>query len=199
MSSKYHYYRSISTIVTHALLHLYSEMSKKKQFYPIPKRNEILTKWLKPRMALAAFKGCKKEIKAAIQIGKGKGSIEFALLRLNETNEQYRNNFKEADELYILLLTLYEQHGIASMTTSKELDAEDDSVIYMTEQEKAEGFDGSFTQIKPLKAWIKGVDFSLLSNLVESISTAHNLVLIERLDDVAVFYIDRKERGYANQ
>lgn len=192
MSAKYNYYRSVSAITTHALLHLYSEMSKKKQFYPTLKRNAILSKWLKARIALPGYKVCKSEIKTAIKIGKGKGSVEVALLKMNETNEIYRKGFTEADELYILLLTLYEQHGIASMTTSKELDAAEDGVIYMTEQEKLVGFNSDLKQVKPLKVWMKGVVFADVSELVMQASPYHVLTFVEKVEDITVFEIKRK-------
>ncbi len=86
------YYRNISTLTTNTLLHLLCKVSMSNRFVPITKRNEILIKYLKPKLTDKSFSNIKNEIKLMINLARASnGNLEFRLYELNaQTNRTNR-------------------------------------------------------------------------------------------------------------
>ena len=64
--SKLKYHQAFTNLTTLALLHLYSYMEMSSRFVPIKKRNELLIKFLKTRLALPCNVIIKKDMKVLI-------------------------------------------------------------------------------------------------------------------------------------
>jgi len=151
MSTTLKQYQIFDKLVVHSLFVLYFEVQKVKGYVPIKKRNEILVKHLKTLVKKREFATHKKEIKTMISIGRNaKGNLEKRLHELNQMNLSYRAKFTQADELYILLDSLYRTHEFASQIWDGKAQREQD-VIYMTQKEIEEGFDDKQKQKRPLR------------------------------------------------
>ena len=80
------YYHNLHNVVTHALLHLLCRVATSSRFVPVPARNEILIKCLKPKLADKLLSNIKKDLKLMINVAREKGgNLE---MRLHELNSQ---------------------------------------------------------------------------------------------------------------
>ncbi|MGR5205261.1 DUF2913 family protein, partial [Photobacterium damselae] len=57
------YHALLSELIENSLLHLYGQVSASSRFVPTHKRNEILVRFLKPKVKQPQFKLVKTEIK----------------------------------------------------------------------------------------------------------------------------------------
>ncbi|MEZ9463057.1 DUF2913 family protein [Vibrio splendidus] len=167
MSRNIKHYQGIDELVTNALLFLYCEKSQQGGYWTIKKRNELLVKFLKPKIKISRFSSCKNEIKTMLSIGrKPNGNLEHRLWELNKVNLDYRSQLTEADELYILLTDLFEQHQFPSLIENSDNEREDE-VIYMKEKCVEKGFDDENNQIKPLAMTVKTTRLKVLIEAVQ--------------------------------
>ncbi|MFV8387487.1 hypothetical protein ACNO5E_25645 [Vibrio parahaemolyticus] len=81
-------------------------------------------------------------------------------------NLDYRSQLTEADELYILLTDLFEQHQFPSLIENSDNEREDE-VIYMKEKCVEKGFDDENNQIKPLAMTVKTTRLKVLIEAVQ--------------------------------
>lgn len=170
MSQKLKHYQALDNIITHSLLALYGEVSKQGGFWTVKKRNEFLVKFIKPKVKQAHFSTCKSDLKAMLCIGrKASGNLEKKLWDLNQLNLDYRDQFSQADELYILLTHMYEQHQFPSMLDSDNSMVEE--TLYMSEKEIEQGFDEANHQIKPLAMTVKTHRLQALVDAVKAQGT----------------------------
>lgn len=155
MSRNLKHYQALDELVTNALLALYCTMSQQGGFWTTKKRNELLVKFIKPKLKKPQFLTCKNEIKTMLSIGRSAtGSLEQKLWDINRLNLEYQAKFSQADELYIMLSGLFEQHQFPSMLENSEKDLERDT-LYMKEKGIENGFDEDNNQIKPLAMTVK--------------------------------------------
>lgn len=196
--SKLHYHRAMSAIVTHSLLHLYSQISNQKQFMPRQKRNELLVKFFKQRVDLKGYSIAKKDIKALIHTGRhAKADLESQLWKLNSLNLEAVKQFSEADELYILLNDLYHHCGYASQLVGNDVQ---NGVIYMSQEEIEQGFDSNNRQLRTLRMRIKTDDCpQKLIDCAAKISAVLSVSFEHEKDGVLHYNIDRVGAAYANQ
>lgn len=127
--SKLKYHQAFTHLTTIALLHLYSYIERSSQFIPIKKRNDLLIKFLKIRMALPCNAIIKKDIKVLINQARKGNNLEKKLGELHKVNCDYGEKFTDADHLFILLTYLYEAHGFESMLDDPDIECEK-GVIY---------------------------------------------------------------------
>ena len=183
MSRNLKHYQALDELVTNALLALYCTMSHQGGFWTTKKRNELLVKFIKPKLKKPQFLTCKNEIKTMLSIGRSAtGSLEQKLWDINRLNLEYQAKFSQADELYIMLSGLFEQHQFPSMLENSEKDLERDT-LYMKEKGIENGFDEDNNQIKPLAMTVKT---ERLKALIEAVQ-ANSIYRVE------VDYVDEHE------
>ncbi|PHN85086.1 hypothetical protein CSB62_15495 [Vibrio splendidus] len=183
MSRNLKHYQALDELVTNALLALYCTMSQQGGFWTTKKRNELLVKFIKPKLKKPQFLTCKNEIKTMLSIGRSAtGSLEQKLWDINRLNLEYQAKFSQADELYIMLSGLFEQHQFPSMLENSEKDLERDT-LYMKEKGIENGFDEDNNQIKPLAMTVKT---ERLKALIEAMQ-ANGIYRVE------VDYVDEHE------
>lgn len=155
MSRNLKHYQAIDELVTNALLALYFTMIKQGGFWTVKRRNEILVKFIKPKVKLRQFSTCKNEVKTMLNMGRSAaGNLEQKLWDINRINLEYKAKLSQADELYIMLADLFEKHQFPSMLEDPEKEIEQDT-LYMQEEGVEQGFDKDNNQIKPLAMTIK--------------------------------------------
>ncbi|WP_172380954.1 DUF2913 family protein [Vibrio sp. Vb339] len=168
MSRNLKHYQALDELVTNALLALYCTMSQQGGFWTTKKRNELLVKFIKPKLKKPQFLTCKNEIKTMLSIGRSAtGSLEQKLWGINRLNLEYQAKFSQADELYIMLSGLFEQHQFPSMLENSEKDLERDT-LYMKEKGIENGFDEDNNQIKPLAMTVKTERLKALIEAVQA-------------------------------
>ena len=168
MSRNLKHYQALDELVTNALLALYCTMSQQGGFWTTKKRNELLVKFIKPKLKKPQFLTCKNEIKTMLSIGRSAtGSLEQKLWDINRLNLEYQAKFSQADELYIMLSGLFEQHQFPSMLENSEKDLERDT-LYMKEKGIENGFDEDNNQIKPLAMTVKTERLKALIEAVQA-------------------------------
>lgn len=168
MSRNLKHYQALDELVTNALLALYCTMSQQGGFWTTKKRNELLVKFIKPKLKKPQFLTCKNEIKTMLSIGRSAtGSLEQKLWDINRLNLEYQAKFSQADELYIMLSGLFEQHQFPSMLENSEKDLERDT-LYMKEKGIEKGFDEDNNQIKPLAMTVKTERLKALIEAVQA-------------------------------
>ncbi|MEZ8236035.1 DUF2913 family protein [Vibrio splendidus] len=183
MSRNLKHYQALDELVTNALLALSCTMSQQGGFWTTKKRNELLVKFIKPKLKKPQFLTCKNEIKTMLSIGRSAtGSLEQKLWDINRLNLEYQAKFSQADELYIMLSGLFEQHQFPSMLENSEKDLERDT-LYMKEKGIENGFDEDNNQIKPLAMTVKT---ERLKALIEAVQ-ANSIYRVE------VDYVDEHE------
>ncbi|PMM00633.1 hypothetical protein BCT63_19775 [Vibrio kanaloae] len=183
MSRNLKHYQALDELVTNALLALYCTMSQQGGFWTTKKRNELLVKFIKPKLKKPQFLTCKNEIKTMLSIGRSAtGSLEQKLWDINRLNLEYQAKFSQADELYIMLSGLFEQHQFPSMLENSEKDLERDT-LYMKEKGIENGFDEDNNQIKSLAMTMKT---ERLKALIEAVQ-ANGIYRVE------VDYVDEHE------
>lgn len=142
------YFHNLNDTVTHALLHLMLQVSLTSRYVPTAKRNEILVKFLKPKLKDRSFINIKKELKMMINIARSEdGNLEEKLYELNEQSKKAKISSRE--QLISLLGYLNDEHSLDSQVFDEEQKAEPE-VLYMLEEHLEHCFDEFGYQIAPL-------------------------------------------------
>jgi hypothetical protein len=140
---------------------------------PVPKRNEILIKYLKPKLADKSLSNIKKDIKLMLNVARKQGSnLEMRLYELN--SQANRTQLVGAEKLYNLLVHLYDEEGIESRLFEEGSEAEP-SILYMLSEQIEHGFDQEHKQVAPLSMLIQLEQAPELPNLIN----AHGLFTAE--------------------
>lgn len=167
------YYHNLHNVITHALLHLLCKVSSTQRFVPVTTRNEILIKYLKPKLNDRSLSNIKKDIKLMLNVARKKGgNLEMRLDQLN--SQSSRATLVGAEKLYNLLVHLYDAEGIESRLFEEGSEAEP-NIIYMIEEQIEYGFNQEHKQIAPLSMLIQ---LERASELIGSIN-AHGLFIAE--------------------
>lgn len=155
MSRNLKHYQALDEIVTNALLALYLTMSQQGGYWTTKRRNELLVKFIKPKVKRPQFSTCKNELKTMLSIGRSvTGNLEQKMWGVNQLNLGYQAKFSQADELYIMLTEIFEQHQFPTMLEDPTNEMERDT-LYMKEKSIEQGFDEDNNQIKPLAMTVK--------------------------------------------
>ena len=167
------YYHNLHDTVTHALLHLLCKVSTTNRHVPMQTRNDILIKYLKPKLKDKRLANIKKDIKLMLNVARKQGgNLE---MRLHELNSQAnRTKLVGAEKLYNLLVHLYDVEGIESRLFEEGSEAEP-GILYMLEEQIEYGFDQEHNQVTPLSMLIQ---LERAPELIESINH-HGLFLAE--------------------
>ncbi|MGR5096800.1 DUF2913 family protein [Vibrio maritimus] len=149
----FEYYKNLHSLVSHALLHLLFQVSTSSRYVPVTRRNEILLKYLKPKLNDKALLNIKKDIKLMIQTARSKGSnLEMKLYEINEKAKQTK--IAGAEKLYSLLVYLYDEERIESRLF-EEGQAAEPGILYMLEEHIEHCFDHDDSQVAPLSMLIQ--------------------------------------------
>ncbi len=147
------YYYNLNTLVTNALLHLLCKVASTSRHVPTTTRNEILVKYLKPKIADKSLSNIKKDIKLMLNVARKKGgNLEMKLHELNV--QASKAKLAGAERLYNLLVYLYDEEGIESRLFEEGSEAEP-GIIYMLEEHIEHGFNQDNKQVAPLSMLIQ--------------------------------------------
>lgn len=101
MSRNLKHYQALDALVTYALC----TIGQQGGFWSVKRRV------IKPKVKHPQFSTFKPEIKTMLSIGRiSTGNLERKFWRVNRLNLEYQVKFSQADELYIMLSGLFEQH-----------------------------------------------------------------------------------------
>ncbi|WP_240513913.1 DUF2913 family protein [Photobacterium damselae] len=159
----------LANIVDNALLHLYGVVSQTQRFVPTIKRNEILVRYLKPKLKSLRFKSIKAELKILIAIGrKRNGNLEAKLLELNRLANKYYQDMTDAHLLFKLMEILEDEYGFDSKLFDPNSIAIPD-VIYVLPEHIENCFSDEGMQVAPVSLFIESERaMNLLSIIGES-------------------------------
>ncbi len=170
------YYYNLHTVVVHSLLHLLCQVSSTTRYVPVATRNDILVKFLKPKLTDRSLSNIKKDIKLMLNVARCKGgNLEMKLHELNV--QACKTKLVGAEKLYELLVYLYDEEGIESRLFEEGREAEA-GILYMLDEQIEHGFDDAHKQVAPL---------SMLIQLEEA------PVLIDVINQHGVFVAEMKE------
>ncbi|MGR5178875.1 DUF2913 family protein [Vibrio mediterranei] len=172
ISKEFDYYSNLNTLIVHALLHLHFQISSTTRFVPVTKRNEILIKFLKPKLADKSLSNIKKDIKLMLTVARRKtGNLE---VRLNELNKQANQTLSAGTDRLFNLLVHLQSLGFESQLFEEDSTAEAD-VLYMLEEQIEHGFDDGHQQVAPLSMLIQS---ERVQELIDAINH-HSLFIAE--------------------
>ncbi|HBC3392775.1 DUF2913 family protein [Vibrio parahaemolyticus] len=167
------YYHNLHNVIIHALLHLLCQVSASPRFVPVTSSNNILIKYLKPKLNVKSLSNIKKDIKLMISVDRKKsGNLEMKLHQLNSQSKQTK--LVGAEKLYNLLMYLYDVEGIESRLFEEGSEAEP-GILYILEEQVEHGFDQEHNQVPLLSMLIR---LERAPELINSIN-AHGLFLAE--------------------
>jgi|EP01029_Cantina_marsupialis_P030109 hypothetical protein len=147
-----HYYRTFHTLVLNALLHLLFAVSTSHRFVPVSKRNEILAKYLKPKLKEKAFSNLKKDIRLMLNIAKSKqGNLETRLYELHSLADECKPT--DLSKLMELLVYLNDEANIDSKVYEEGQETLP-NVLYMLESHIEHCFDENEMQVAPVSMLI---------------------------------------------
>ncbi|EOK5605096.1 DUF2913 family protein [Vibrio parahaemolyticus] len=165
-----HYYRTFHTLVLNALLHLLFAVSKSHRFVPTSKRNDILTKYLKPKLKEKAFSSLKKDIRLMLNIAKSKqGNLEKRLYELHALAGESKPT--DLSNLMELLVYLNDEANIDSKVYEEGQETLP-NILYMLESHIEHCFDENERQIAPVSMFIHT---STPSELIQTINEFNKL------------------------
>lgn len=169
----FEYYHNLHNLVTHALLHLLGKVSATSRHVPVNTRNEILIRYLKPKVTNKGLSNIKKDIKLMLNVARKQGgNLEMRLYDLN--SQANRTKLVGAEKLYNLLVHLYDVEGIESRLFEDGSEAEP-GILYMIEDQIEHGFNHEQKQVAPLSMLIQ---LERAPELINSINQ-HGLFLAE--------------------
>lgn len=139
-----------------ALLHLWSTIAASSRYIPLSKRNEILVKFLKPKLKDAIYKPIKGEIKLLIQVGRGRnGNLEMKLDELYQMAVTFDAKMSnDTQRLFDLLSLLHKQHGFDSKLFHEGEEVQSET-IYILQDHIDNGFDELGNQIAPISMLVE--------------------------------------------
>jgi len=148
----FEYYQSLRRVLTDSLLHLLIQVAHSERFVPVEKRNDILTRYLKPKLKQKAWANVKKDIRVMIQIGrKQNGNLERRMYEL--LNVSKNCDFDGVQKLYDLLVYLDEKEGFPSQLFESD-DKVQAEVLYVLEDHIEHCFENK-KQVAPVSVLLQ--------------------------------------------
>ena len=183
----------LADIVHNTLLHLYVSVSQTHSFVPVHTRNQIITKYLKPKLKSPQFKAVKSEIKTLVLVGKKKNAdLEAKLLELREILENKDTGGvspkADVDRLFAYLAVLDEQYDIDSKMFDENAPLASDCLyLYRQELEQNISENGKINaplnmliqsdHVDTLMSVVRAFDFQITSQGVDAAQSLHRLQL----------------------
>lgn len=183
----------LTDIVHNTLIHLYIAVSQTQSFVPAHTRNQIITKYLKPKLKSPQFKAVKPEIKMLLLTGKKKNAdLEAKLLELREILEKKDTggvgSKADVDRLFAYLAVLHELHNIDSKMFDENIPIVSDCLyLYQHELEQNINENGTITaslnmliqsdNVDTLMSVVMDYGFQITSQGVDGDQSLHRLQL----------------------
>lgn len=146
------YYQNLRTVITDSLLHLLIQAADSKRKLPVAKRNEMLVRFLKPKVKAKSIGCVKNDIKTMLSIGRrANGNLEKHLYQLLEMSESCVSEGVES--LYNLLNHLEEDEGFESQLFNTEDEIKPET-IYVLPDHLDHCYQGE-KQVAPISALIQ--------------------------------------------
>ncbi|MGF1872027.1 DUF2913 family protein [Photobacterium indicum] len=156
----------ITSTIENTLLHLYGVLAQSTRFVPITKRNDILVRYLKPKIKHPKYKAIKTEIRAMLAIArKNNGNLEQKLWELNKEATKYTFSGNDLQPLFELLTDIHHTHHFESMLLNKDKSIETD-IIYINNEHFQQNFTDEGQQIAPLSLFITSSRTAELIDLI---------------------------------
>lgn len=145
-------------VIDNALLHLYLTVAETTRYTPIPKRNEVLLRYLKPLAKDKAYRGARKEIRSFLVLGKTRGcNLESKLIELHELSLRYDKNASDAHQLFDVLGQIEDRLGFPTRFINYLNKGEQPqaNTIYMLQEHIENGFVESGEQVAPVSLFLE--------------------------------------------
>ena len=160
----FEYYVQLRTLLTHSLLHLFMQTAYSARRIPVKSRNELLVRYLKPKIKQSEYSMLKKDIRVLINIGRNaKGNLEKRMVELLSVAGKHQ--FNGVQRLYDLLVHLQENHGLVSHLFNPDTKAEPE-ILYVLEDHIEHCFEND-EQVAPVSMLIQS---NKAPNLVDIIN-----------------------------
>lgn len=173
--SKEPYKGLLSGVVENALLHLYLEVSHQGCYVSRVKRNEILVRFLKPKIKASQYKLIKSELKIMVNIARNReGDLEAKLIELHRMGNKHQDGDTDAHALFELIERLKIDHNFTSKMYSPKFVSTPD-VIYLIPDHMDNCFAEDGTQIAPISLFIESERAQELAGVINQtkLFTAH--------------------------
>ncbi|MFC5080305.1 hypothetical protein VTH8203_03861 [Vibrio thalassae] len=110
----------LTEVSLHALLHLeFKKLESKSQIFDLAKKNDLLVRWLKPRLKSNKYKAIRKQLKAmSLQAKKSQVDLEDVLLRGVEAKPELSQ--PHLDSYLLLIRELEKKLGTTALLSSPE-------------------------------------------------------------------------------
>ncbi|QDO84136.1 DUF2913 family protein [Shewanella psychropiezotolerans] len=157
----------VSNLVDNALLHLYFSVEETSRLIPMPKRNEILVRYLKPKLKDNHYRQIKNELRSLLTIGRSaKGDLETKLLKVRKVYQGRDKRSTDVHKLFDLLKTLRCEQGLGNRLVN-ENNKSVPKFIYMLEENVAHGFNQAGEQIAPMSLFLESNKINSVIDVVE--------------------------------
>ncbi|WP_227992832.1 MULTISPECIES: DUF2913 family protein [Shewanella] len=144
----------VSDLVDNALLHLYFSVEETSRFIPMSKRNEILVRYLKPKLKDNHYRQIKRELRGLLAIGRSaKGDLETRLVEVRKVYQDPEKRSTDVHKLFDLLKILRCEQGLGNQLVN-ENDEGVAEFIYMLEEDVAHAFNQVGEQVAPVSLFL---------------------------------------------
>ncbi|MDN3661187.1 DUF2913 family protein [Vibrio agarivorans] len=166
-SNDFTYYNQLQKLVNQSLLHLYMHIAYTSRIVPTSKRNEILLKYLKPKLKDKRCSAVKKDVRVMIRTARSaRGDLEKKLWELDSLANKAAVN--GAEKLYSLIEYVYQQLNIRVELFNEDSPAYESRVCYVLRDHIENCFDDENKQVAPLSLLVQGNDHVTLIDAVNS-------------------------------
>ncbi|GIU42979.1 hypothetical protein TUM4438_10830 [Shewanella sairae] len=162
------YFNLIETIVVDSLLYLYLSVSELKGFVSRAKRNEILVRYIKPKLKDGNCKNAKVELKRLLIIGRSKGGdLEKKLNDIHAHVLKEMGNVTDAQRLFDLLEIMKYQYKIDSRFII-ENEVRKPRFIYLLQAHIENCFGDDGEQVAPISLFLESPKANELEGMVNN-------------------------------
>ncbi len=163
-------YHLLSNLIDDAILHLYITLSETSRFTPRLKRNEILVRYLKPKIKSSQYKIVKKELKDLVTLGRRPaGNLEAKLIEFRYLRATAPKKKTSLNKLFDLLTILEDEHRLGNQFFNEGESIEPNS-IYICEENIDYAFNQAGEQLYPLSLYLA---LSCVNKAVKVITENH--------------------------
>nr|WP_285229735.1 DUF2913 family protein [Motilimonas eburnea] len=154
-------------LVMNCLLHLYLDVASSHGYVPMAKRNTIIIKFLKTRLAQSAYQPVKKSGRTLLaQCRRANANAEKELLTLYQTYHP-KSELNDCDRLYALLSKMDIEYGIQSDLVQDSEAPKVADVLYLLPEHIEHCFDDASNQIAPISVLLESRKHREIMRLVE--------------------------------
>ncbi|AQS39783.1 Protein of unknown function (DUF2913) [Shewanella psychrophila] len=142
----------MKSLVDNSLLHLYFTVVETPRIVPVHKRNEILVRYLKPKLKDNHYRQIKRELRNMLSIGRNaKRDLEAKLVELRKLHQRLEESLTDAQKLFDLLEILRCEQGLESRFIN-ENERRVPGFIYMLQEH---GFNQAGEQVSPVSLFLE--------------------------------------------